>query len=311
MPKGSVSLKKKSATDTQRAEAGRSIEKSVSLRGPRVENGLAERAYAVIRERIVGGEYRMGQVISRRRIAADLGISFLPASEALLRLQWEGLLESRPRAGTRIPIPSRQDMQGHFVVREALQVQAATMFAQCATRAERAELMKLACCLDAGGISESTAPRERLTLHEKLHLKIAEYTHCEALHEQMRKQSALASAWLCAMGYAMPEEAQPRHEPLMKALTRHNSGAAAETMRAHVHAEMENTLRALEPSFEMNEKHRRVYSRTTGPRSRKRTAEMALEMESVAADMPAAHSQSARARFERGYFAGFAPSAAV
>ena len=52
-------------------------------------------------------------------------MSFLPVSEALLRLEIEGLLESRPRAGTRVRIPSPEDVQGHYVVREALEVQAA------------------------------------------------------------------------------------------------------------------------------------------------------------------------------------------
>jgi DNA-binding GntR family transcriptional regulator len=289
MPKGSVSIEKKRATDSRRRDTAEGLNNPAAPRGPCVESGLAERAYSVIRERIVRGEYLMGQVISRRRIAADLGISFLPASEALLRLECEGLLESRPRAGTRIRIPAWQDMQGHFVVREALQVQAAMMFAQYATREERRELMKLAFCLDAEVKSEGTDPRERLTLHERLHQKIAEYTHCEALNEEMRKQSALVSAWLCTMRSTLPADAQLKHEPLLKVLAQPNSGAAAETMRAHVHAEMENALRALEPSFETNKKYMRAYSRTIGGKSRKPAGEMALGTESVGANIPAAH----------------------
>ena len=74
---------------------------------PRESSGLAGEAYVTVRERILRGELAIGQVISRRKVAADLGISFLPASEAFLRLEYEGLLESRPRAGTRIRIPSR------------------------------------------------------------------------------------------------------------------------------------------------------------------------------------------------------------
>ena len=36
-------------------------------------------------------------------------MSFLPVSEALLRLEFEGMLESRPRAGTRVRIPTREE----------------------------------------------------------------------------------------------------------------------------------------------------------------------------------------------------------
>ena len=80
---------------------------------------LATEAYEFVKHRILHGELPMGQVISRRKIAAELGMSFLPVSEALLRLEFEGLLESRPRAGTRVRIPSRDDVRGHYIVREA------------------------------------------------------------------------------------------------------------------------------------------------------------------------------------------------
>src|SRR5580704_14284360 len=112
-------------------------------------NGLAGEAYAVVRERILRGELALGQVISRRKVAAELGMSFLPVSEALLRLEHEGLLESRPRAGTRVRVPTLPDVQGHYVVREALEAHAAMLFAVEATRDERAELLKLAARVDA------------------------------------------------------------------------------------------------------------------------------------------------------------------
>src|SRR5262245_18632605 len=96
-------------------------------------SSLANEAYGIVRERILRGELVLGQVVSRRKLAAELGMSFLPVSEALLRLEFEGLLESRPRAGTRVRIPTPQDVQGHYVVREALEVQAAMLFSTVAT----------------------------------------------------------------------------------------------------------------------------------------------------------------------------------
>src|ERR1700690_4421631 len=109
------------------------------MRDRREDSDLAGEAYVVIRERILRGEVGVGQVISRRKIAAEFGMSFLPVSEAFLRLEFEGLLESRPRAGTRVRIPTREDVLGQYVVREALEVQAAKLFAQTATAEERTE----------------------------------------------------------------------------------------------------------------------------------------------------------------------------
>src|SRR6267378_4048551 len=119
-----------------------------------VASSLSAEAYAFVRHRILRGELSMGQVISRRKVAAELGMSFLPVSEALLRLEFEGLLESRPRAGTRVRIPSREDVRGHYIVREALEAQAAMLFATVASAEDRAELQKLAARVDAMSVTD-------------------------------------------------------------------------------------------------------------------------------------------------------------
>src|SRR4029434_11286127 len=124
-------------------------------------SSLASEAYSVVRQRILRGDISLGQVISRRKLAAELSMSFLPVSEALLRLEIEGLLESRPRAGTRVRISSPEDVQGHYVVREALEVQAAIRFTQVATPGERSELKKLAVRVDQIGRAHVCTPVTR------------------------------------------------------------------------------------------------------------------------------------------------------
>src|SRR5438552_11418764 len=142
------------------------------MREPAAPASLAAEAYEFVKHRILRGELPLGQVISRRKIAAELGMSFLPVSEALLRLEFEGLLESRPRAGTRVRIPSREDVRGHYIVREALEMQAASLFTEVATRGERAELRKLAARVDALAMQANRTLY--VVLHLKLHQRIAE-----------------------------------------------------------------------------------------------------------------------------------------
>src|SRR5665213_991976 len=110
------------------------------MRGSAPSKSLSGEAYSNVRQRILRGELKLGQVISRRTLASEMGMSFLPVSDALLRLEVEGLLESRPRAGTRVRIPTPQDVEGHYVVREALEMQAARLFAERATPEERTDL---------------------------------------------------------------------------------------------------------------------------------------------------------------------------
>jgi DNA-binding GntR family transcriptional regulator len=75
-------------------------------------------------------------------------------------------------------------------------------------------------------------------------------------------QATLCSAWLCAMKAEIPHGSQPKHETLVKALTCRDASAAVEAMRAHVKVDREDTLRTLEPCFEVNKKSMLTYSRT-------------------------------------------------
>src|SRR5439155_1989794 len=164
--------------------------KGVARRESEPPASLAAEAYEFVKHRILRGDLPIGQVISRRKIAAELGMSFLPVSEALLRLEFEGLLESRPRAGTRVRIPSPEDVHGHYIVREALEVQASMLFAAVATEEDRIHLHALAARVDA---LSATNQSRYLPAHEKLHRRIAEGARCPALSLAIEKTHALAS----------------------------------------------------------------------------------------------------------------------
>src|SRR5665213_663310 len=176
---------------------------------------LAGEAYVIIRERILRGELAIGQVISRRKIAAELGMSFLPVSEALLRLEHDGLLESRPRAGTRVKVPTRQDVEGHYVLREALEAQAAMLFAERAERGERSELLKLSKRVDVLAEQPSGDRFVLTALHEKLHKLIAEFARCIALSDAINILYAAAAPWLCATR-PLPANSATEHQDLMR-----------------------------------------------------------------------------------------------
>ncbi len=180
-------------------------------------SGLAAEAYTTVRDRIIRGELAIGQVISRRKLAVELGMSFLPVTEALIRLENEGLVESRPRAGTRVKVPTRQDVEGHYVVREALEAQAAMLFAERAERGERSELVKLAKRLDGLTIQPNGDRFIQIALHEKLHKLIAEFARCPALSDAINIMYAAAAPWLSATR-PLPAHSVTEHQDLVKVL---------------------------------------------------------------------------------------------
>jgi GntR family transcriptional regulator, rspAB operon transcriptional repressor len=226
------------------------------------ESSLAAEAYVYIRERIMRGEIAIGQVISRRKIAADLGMSFLPVSEAFLRLEFEGLLESRPRAGTRVRIPTKADVEGHYVVREGLEVQAARLFAERATLDARAEVLKLAQRVDSLAGQDETDRFVHLSVHEKLHRRIAELAECRILSEAIEKTCALSSTWLCSGRALAGNRVSNKHTTLVESLCSGDPDIAAAAMREHLITSKEWALERLAPYFELAEKQTQTYSRT-------------------------------------------------
>jgi DNA-binding GntR family transcriptional regulator len=221
---------------------------------------LSEEAYATVRQRILRGELEMGQSISRRQIAAELGMSFLPVSEALQRLELEGYLESRARAGTRVRIPSREDVFGHYVVREALETQAARLFAEKATKKEKEELLKLAARVDL--LWKQPERLQYLRLHERLHFLIGECARCPTLSAVLEKTHSLASTWLCVTKPAKDPLVRP-HQDLAEGLCSSDLNTATEAMRTHVQLSRDRTMARLEPYFQLRERQGEKFVRGT------------------------------------------------
>jgi DNA-binding GntR family transcriptional regulator len=224
------------------------------------QSSLASEAYSVVRQRILRGDIVLGQVISRRKLAAELSMSFLPVSEALLRLEIEGLLESRPRAGTRVRIPSPEDVQGHYVVREALEVQAAMRFARVATPGERAELKKLAIRVDQ--LSTQLDRPLYQTVHQKLHARIAQCARCPALLDAIEKTHALASIWFCVMRRPNPDDSPTRHQELAEAVCSGDPMRAAEEVRRHLEVAVQHSMDVLQPYFKLRKATGRTFHRS-------------------------------------------------
>ncbi len=229
-------------------------------------DSLASEAYAVVRRRIVRGEMAIGQSVSRRKIAAELGMSFLPVSEALLRLEFEGMLESRPRAGTRVRIPTRDDVKGHYLVREILEAEAARRFAAHATKGERAGLLKMAAKVDELSMKKDRGPY--LTLHHRLHSRIADGARCEALSVVIEQTCALSSTWFCLLPRSIAASPTHRHRDLAKALVTSAPDDAAAVMREHVRYSEREALERLKPYFRIKRAQGRTFFRSERAQTR-------------------------------------------
>ena len=179
-------------------------------------------------------------------------MSFLPMTEALQRLESDGLVESRPRVGTRVRIPSPQDIREHYIVREALETMSARLFCEKASAAERKELRAAAKQLDERfnrSLSDQTDPESRFEIHTqhfRFHMRIAECTGCVALRDAIEKTQVLIFNWLYDMAAQRSTLPRPFHRDLAAALCGHDPMKADAAMRQHIRYGLEGVLRGIQ-----------------------------------------------------------------
>lgn len=208
--------------------------------------------YKNLRNQILSGRLALGSPLSRRQVALEYGVSIIPAGEALQRLQSEELVESRPRVGTRVRIPTATDVRGHYTVREALETHSARLFAQKASPEERKEIRTLAEWLDKGygraskGKLDEEAVFELHQRHMRFHLRVAECTGCPALSQAMERNHVLTLNWLYDAATDWLESPPKFHASLAEALGGDDPVAASEAMRQHLTFGREELLEKLE-----------------------------------------------------------------
>lgn len=200
---------------------------------------LAEKAYLLIRAKILKGEFPVGFPLSRRKLAVDFDMSFLPISEAIQRLESEGLVESRPRVGTRVRVPTAQDLRDTYIVREALETQSARLFCEKASSSERREILSMADRLEemiasAAGEEEDKERQFSIqALHVDFHMRIAECTGCAPLIDLLEKNHLLIFNWFYDVS-AGSKMSPRRHRTLAEVITSGDPDAAALEMGRHV-----------------------------------------------------------------------------
>jgi DNA-binding GntR family transcriptional regulator len=204
-----------------------------------------------IRNGILKGNLAVGVALSRRKLASEFHISVPPVTEALLRLESEGLVESKPRVGTRVRIPSREEVEDRSLLREALESQAARLFTERATPREKKELHRMGRHVDRLYAVCEKEPGDRDVLfaantrHMALHLRIAECARCPALRDAIEKEQVLIFNWLYDTAAQRRTLASDYHETLTAALTTGSSTAAQAAMRRHIRRGLREVLAGL------------------------------------------------------------------
>ncbi|MER5917565.1 GntR family transcriptional regulator [Streptomyces sp. NPDC001982] len=87
----------------------------------RSDSVRSQRIAGILRDEILAGELPPGTWLRQDELAARLGTSRIPVREALRILESDGLTESFPNRGSRVPILSLEEVNTYYRMRERLE----------------------------------------------------------------------------------------------------------------------------------------------------------------------------------------------
>ena len=102
---------------------------------------LADRIFAIVRERIIAGAIPPDRPIRQDALAAELGVSKIPLREAMARLEQEGLLHGVANRGYMIGALSVEQAEDIYGLRLKIEPMAAASAALVADDEDRAKLV--------------------------------------------------------------------------------------------------------------------------------------------------------------------------
>jgi DNA-binding GntR family transcriptional regulator len=84
--------------------------------------------YGYLLKKIIEGELKYGDVLNIKKLSEELAVSTMPVREALKRLEYEKIVEIKPRSSCQIRIPSKIEIREIYELREVLELYAIRKF---------------------------------------------------------------------------------------------------------------------------------------------------------------------------------------
>jgi len=186
---------------------------------------LRERVYDGVRDALVSGKLKAGDIINEGQLATEYGISKTPVREALCLLSFLGLLSPLPRTGYIVSPITVRDVQEAYQLRTLLEVEAVRL---AVDRISDEEIDRLEKLMDGQTAAEMRAA------NNEFHAMIARASgnrRLARLTEQVLDE-------MDRMLYMDPHISAPtgpyEHEEIVQALRDRDKDRAEEAVRRHI-----------------------------------------------------------------------------
>lgn len=194
----------------------------------------ADKAYEILRERVISAHYPPGVTVPEPELADDLGMSRTPLREALVRLEHDGLVELIPRRGMRVKALSARDISEISELLACLECEAAEKLASRKLKPEElgrldAAIAAMDEALEADDMAKWSQAdfqfhRLLIELHTNRHLVEVALGYLEKAHR---------FRLLAAPFRARPVYSNVNHAAVVEAIRRGDPQSAVDIHRAH------------------------------------------------------------------------------
>jgi DNA-binding GntR family transcriptional regulator len=207
------------------------------VKKPAIVQTKTTQAYKAVRKMLIAGDFSDTHTWSLRSLSKHLGMSVSPVLGALRRLEQQGLVVVHPQRGITTRALNRRQVAEAYIVREALEVQAARLLAisqntEAIKKLERSAKTMLCMCKknDIKGYAY-----EDFLFHRHL----VEGANCEMLLDTYDNVALLCmiieGGW---HDITFPETSSEisNHIDLVKSLAHFNPEIAEKAIRAHINS---------------------------------------------------------------------------
>ncbi len=203
---------------------------------------LSEKAYHLIKQRIVTLELAPLSVIDERVLGEELELGRTPIREALHRLSAEGLVNIAPRRGMFVADISITDLARIFEVRIELEQLCARLAAQ---RISQEQLVQMEVALRGLEELPEGEARALMAIDERFHRLLYEAADNQFLMDTLNRLHALSMRlWHLVLNrLADVQSAVGQHRQIAAALGAGDGDKAAELIRQHI-AEFQRSIKA-------------------------------------------------------------------
>ncbi len=206
-------------------------------------SSLKDEIADIVRERILKGEYEIGEKIKENQIAEELRVSRTPIRDAFKQLENEGLIDYIPNRGCFAKGFTKQDVDDIYAVRMSLEELALVWAVDRITPEELAELEEQ--CEMMEFYAQGPDSKKVLELNAGFHEVIYASARSRFLAQVLRSYKSYLDKTRKSIFYdqAYIESIVREHRLILEAIKEHNREKAAAAMKEHLCASQQRAER--------------------------------------------------------------------